>query len=115
MRLSADGVLQEGLQAGDIFQRKKRFYSAGMDTEENLKPEQEIKKEKEGTDNPLSFGGFLDLQFSVSERDLYTIRICEEINRILEDEDRKIMIEKVNEWSNQYEGAVEETSFPFPG
>lgn len=64
---------------------------------------------------PLSLGYYLELPLSEEERDLYTNHICKRIDEILEDSDRKEMIEKVAEWRNQYYGAVEETSFPWSG
>lgn len=64
---------------------------------------------------PLSFGSYLALNLSDEEIDLHTSHIIKQINDILEDPDRKEIMDLAQGWRNQYDGILEEISFPWAG
>jgi hypothetical protein len=66
-------------------------------------------------DKPLSFGSYLDLPLSEAQRDLWTTHIIERLNAILEDGDRKDIMELAEGWRNQYYGLVGEKTSPWAG
>lgn len=66
-------------------------------------------------DKPLSFGNHLDLNLTEEEKDLHTAYLIKRIQEIIDDPERKTILEKVEEWKNQYYGNVGDTNFPWSG
>jgi hypothetical protein len=66
-------------------------------------------------DKPLSVGSYLDLPLDDIDKQAYTDKILKRIDEIVENQDRKDIMELAKVWRSQYYGILEETSFPFAG
>lgn len=86
--------------------------------DEQIKQDVNIEKATDkdiSVDKPLSFGSYLDLPLSTEEKDLYTDHILKRLDGILEDAERKEIMDLATSFRNQYYGIVSEKTSPWTG